>query len=131
MSNHYCPTHRVPMVERPSNLQTTEQRWCGTAGALDAKESSEAGSAVCMSPAKTAAVRPEYAPDPKSIIERVAALRERAAAVGLKRLELYAHPEDWVAIKALADKLKKRREKAAKVADNADVTGLAPGKDDK
>ena len=49
----------------------------------------------------------------KSVTERVAALRERAAAVGLKRLELYAHPEDWVAIKALADKLKKRREKAA------------------
>jgi len=59
----------------------------------------------------------------KSVTERVAALRERAAALGLKRLELYAHPEDWVAIKALADKLKKRREKAAKVADNVPVKG--------
>jgi hypothetical protein len=29
MNNHNCPTHRVPMVERPSNLQTAEQRWCG------------------------------------------------------------------------------------------------------
>lgn len=51
--------------------------------------------------------------------ERVAALRARAAAHGLKRLEIYAHPEDWVAIKALAEKLRKRREKAAKVAANA------------
>lgn len=50
----------------------------------------------------------------KSVSERVAALRERAAALGLKRLEIYAHPEDWVAIKALAARLLKRREKAAK-----------------
>ena len=56
---------------------------------------------------------------PKSISERVVALRERAAALGLKRLELYAHPEDWVAIKELAAKLQKRREKAAKAAANA------------
>lgn len=54
----------------------------------------------------------------KTINERVAAMRERAASLGLKRLELYAHPEDWVAIKALAEKLQKRREKAAKVAPN-------------
>ena len=56
---------------------------------------------------------------PKTISERVAALRERAAAQGLKRLEIYAHPEDWAAIKTLAEKLQKRREKAAKVAANA------------
>lgn len=55
---------------------------------------------------------------PKTISERVAALRERAAAQGLKRLEIYAHPEDWAAIKTLAEKLQKRREKAAKVAAN-------------
>ncbi len=48
----------------------------------------------------------------------LAALRERAAALGKKRLEIYAHPEDWVAIKALAEKLQKRREKAAKMAAN-------------
>lgn len=54
----------------------------------------------------------------KPATERVAALRERAAALGLKRLEIYAHPEDWVAIKALAARLLKRREKATKVAAN-------------
>ena len=50
----------------------------------------------------------------RTVSERVAALRARAAAHGLKRLEIYAHPEDWVAIKALAARLQKRREKAAK-----------------
>ncbi len=49
----------------------------------------------------------------KSASERVAAMQERATALGLKRLEIYAHPEDWVAIKALAAKLQKRREKVA------------------
>ena len=63
----------------------------------------------------------------KSVSERVAVLRERAAALGLRRLEIYAHPEDWVAIKALAARLLKRREKAH----NAGVTGLAPEKDSK
>lgn len=53
-----------------------------------------------MSPAKTTA-------------ERVAALRAARDALGLKRLELYAHPDDWPAIKALAEKLQKRRARAA------------------
>ena len=53
-----------------------------------------------MSPAKTTA-------------ERVAALRAARDALGLKRLELYAHPDDWPAIKALAEKLQKRRVRAA------------------
>ena len=48
-----------------------------------------------MSPAKTTA-------------ERVAALRAARDALGLKRLELYAHPDDWPAIKALAEKLQRR-----------------------
>ena len=51
-----------------------------------------------MSPAKTTA-------------ERVASLRAARDALGLKRLELYAHPEDWPAIKALAEKLQRRRAK--------------------
>ena len=38
----------------------------------------------------------------KTTAERVAALRAARDAMGLKRLELYAHPEDWPAIKALA-----------------------------
>lgn len=64
---------------------------------------------------------------PKTISERVAALRERAAAQGLKRLEIYAHPEDWAAIKTLAEKLQKRREKAAKVAANVEFSGVPAG----
>ena len=46
---------------------------------------------------------------PKTTSERVAALRAARDALGLKRLELYAHPEDWPAIKALAEKLQRRR----------------------
>lgn len=40
---------------------------------------------------------------------RVAALRERRAALGLTRCEIYAHPEDHAAIKAHAEKLAKKR----------------------
>ena len=45
----------------------------------------------------------------KTTSERVAALRAARDALGLKRLELYAHPEDWTAIKALAEKLQRKR----------------------
>ena len=63
-----------------------------------------------MSPAKTTA-------------ERVAALRAARDALGLKRLELYAHPEDWPAIKALAEKLQRRRARlVAKRAPNTQIT---------
>ncbi len=41
--------------------------------------------------------------------ERVAAMRAARDALGLKRLELYAHPDDWPQIKALAEKLQRRR----------------------
>lgn len=34
--------------------------------------------------------------------ERVQKMRAEREALGLKRLELYAHPDDWPAIKALA-----------------------------
>ena len=47
----------------------------------------------------------------KTTAERVAALRAARDAMCLKRLELYAHPEDWPAIKALAEKLQRRRAK--------------------
>ena len=53
-----------------------------------------------MSPAKTTS-------------ERVAKLRADRDALGLKRLELYAHPEDWPAIKAVAEKLQRKRAKLA------------------
>ena len=45
----------------------------------------------------------------KTTAERVAALRAARDALGLKRLDLYARPEDWPAIKALAEKLQRRR----------------------
>lgn len=50
----------------------------------------------------------------KTTAERVAALRAARDALGLKRLELYAHPDDWPAIKALTEKLQRRRARAAK-----------------
>lgn len=45
----------------------------------------------------------------KTTTERVAALRAARDALGLKRLELYAHPDDWPQIKALAERLQRRR----------------------
>jgi hypothetical protein len=45
----------------------------------------------------------------KTTAERVAALRLARDALGLKQLELYAPPEDWPQIKALAEKLQRRR----------------------
>ena len=50
---------------------------------------------------------------PKTTAARVAALRQRRAALGLKRLELYAHPTDHAALKALAARLQLRRAKLA------------------
>ena len=47
----------------------------------------------------------------KPTSERVAALRKRRQESGLTRLEMYAHPDDHPAIKALAQKLQKRRDK--------------------
>jgi hypothetical protein len=47
----------------------------------------------------------------KTTSERVAKLRADRDALGLKRLELYAHPEDWTAIKALAERLQRKRAK--------------------
>jgi hypothetical protein len=49
----------------------------------------------------------------KTTAERVAALRAGRDALGLKRLELYAHPDDWPAIKVLAEKLQRKRAKLA------------------
>ena len=40
---------------------------------------------------------------------RVAALRQRRAEQGLTRLELYVHPEDHAAVKAVAQALTQRR----------------------
>lgn len=48
-----------------------------------------------------------------AVKDRVAQMRAARDALGLKRLELYAHPDDWPAIKALAEKLQRRRAKLA------------------
>ena len=53
-------------------------------------------------------------PRAKTGAERVATLRAARDALGLKRLELYAHPDDWPAIKALAERLQKKRARLAK-----------------
>jgi hypothetical protein len=41
--------------------------------------------------------------------QRVASLRQRRASHGLVRLELYVHPDDRAAIKALAQQLHRTR----------------------
>jgi hypothetical protein len=53
--------------------------------------------------------------------ERKAAERERRKEAGLTRLELYVHPEDHEAIKALAEKLQRRRARAIKTQRSKDV----------
>lgn len=53
----------------------------------------------------------------KTVSERVQAMRTARGAQGLRRLELYAHPDDWPAIQQLAIKLQLRRAKAAAKAD--------------
>ena len=50
----------------------------------------------------------------KTTAARAAELRRRRDDLGLKRLELYAHPDDHDAIKALAAKLQRKRERSAK-----------------
>ena len=54
---------------------------------------------------------PAFVAMPKTSNERVDKLRKDRAALGLKRLELYAHPDDWPAIKTLAEKLERKRAK--------------------
>lgn len=49
----------------------------------------------------------------KTPSERKAAERQRRQDAGLVRLELWAHPDDHAALKALAEKLAKRRAKTA------------------
>lgn len=44
------------------------------------------------------------------ITQAVHASRARRLARGLKRYELFAHPEDWAAIKAYAKELQRLRE---------------------
>jgi len=54
---------------------------------------------------------PAFVAMPKTSNERVAKLRADRDALGLKRLELYAHPDDRPAIKAFAEKLACKRAK--------------------
>lgn len=50
----------------------------------------------------------------KTPSQRKAAERQRRAEAGLVRLEVYAHPDDHEAIKALAAKLQRKREREQK-----------------
>ena len=45
--------------------------------------------------------------------ERMVAMRAARYALGLRRLELYAHPDDWPAIQQFAIKVQMRRAKPA------------------
>lgn len=45
----------------------------------------------------------------KPVSKRVQALRKHRKEAGLKRLDLYAHPDDQAAIKALAARLQRKR----------------------
>lgn len=45
----------------------------------------------------------------KTTAQRKAAERERKAAQGLKRYEVWLHPEDWREVKAVLDRVKRRR----------------------
>ena len=47
----------------------------------------------------------------RTVTERVAALRKRRAELGQTRLDVYAHPEDHPAIKAVVAKLNRKRAK--------------------
>ena len=51
---------------------------------------------------------------PKESTPRVATLRAARKSAGLKRVELYVHPDDEPAIKALAAKLARKRAKEQK-----------------
>ena len=50
----------------------------------------------------------------KTSAQRMNETRDRRAALGLVRLELYAHPDDHEAIKAHAAKLQRKRAKGGK-----------------
>lgn len=49
----------------------------------------------------------------ETVAERVQALRKRRKALGLRRLELYAHPDDHAAIREKAKQLQAKRLKAS------------------
>mgnify|MGYP000069475287 CR=1 FL=1 len=61
--------------------------------------------------AKKAAPKALEQDGPKSTLQRVQKLREERARLGLKRLELYVHPDDWDQVKVLAARLQRKREK--------------------
>ena len=50
----------------------------------------------------------------KPATERMAALRKRRQVEGLTRMELWVHPDDHAAVKEAAEKLQRKRDKAAK-----------------
>jgi hypothetical protein len=52
----------------------------------------------------------------KTTAERVRALRDRRAELGLQRLDLYVHPDDREPVQKYARRLQRRREKASLLA---------------
>jgi len=69
-----------------------------------------------MPSTNSACIAPEthYTVDmPKTSTDRVRILRAARAAQGLRRLELYVHPEDWPEIKRKAEQVAKRRKAKA------------------
>lgn len=75
-------------------------------------KSKTAAKKVPASSAGKAKAKPKAAPveaRPKTTLERVKKLREERAKLGLKRLELYLHPDDWDVIKGLAEELTEAR----------------------
>ena len=66
----------------------------------------------------------------KSSAPRVAAMRLAREALGLRRLELYAHPEDRPAIKSLAAKLARKRANATSrgLSGVMNCSALVPGR---
>ena len=50
----------------------------------------------------------------KTVNQRSRELRERRSALGLTRLEIWAHPDDHEPIKAHAAKLQRKRQKGGK-----------------
>lgn len=64
--------------------------------------------------AHNAGMTQDTKPPARTAAQRLAASRERRRAEGLKKLELWAHPQDHEPIKGYAAKLAAKRAKAAR-----------------
>lgn len=46
----------------------------------------------------------------KTNLERLKAIREKRARLGLKRFDIYLHPSEWPLVKRYIERLAKRRQ---------------------